>query len=383
MPKRIVFVGLTLFSFAVIAVLVLSLSSTSSPSSPMSSTPRNARSTRVPSTPIGVVKVDAPDGRLQILNRELGIPLDQLQTMSIDQIDALFEQNAACLQVNIGKLVPNAEGTEVWVTIQGRNLNPLTPAPTCVARSPATPTPSSSTSSLCPSIQRGLAFLQARYNPTLGLLAESPVVAPHKYWLTNDNALAAYALSQLGNSDQAATITKSLQRYGHVSNGLIEVVWGVPVSWPPRVARPVLISQTGLDEIWQEFHDGDGRFDDWSEYANLAFLAALNENALGHSEQAQAIFAQAMQKFDGSGFRDKAYTDHYETYKLALALYVSSTIHAPTPASPQLLNLLLSMQSSDGGFTSLYRDRQTPLGDANTETTAFALLALSVYGCAP
>lgn len=234
----------------------------------------------------------------------------------------------------------------------------------------------------CPSIQRGLMFLQSRFNPDLGLFSESPVVAPHKFWLTNDNALAAFALSRAGNLELSFAIGTALSRYGSNTNGLIEVVWGMPVAWPPRAARPVLISKLGADEIWQEYHDSAARFDDWREYANLALLDALNEYNQGHAEQANLVFAQALRQFDGSGFRDKAYADHYETYKLALALYVGSTIHAPMPiAAPQLWAILLSMQSSDGGFTTLYRDRQTPLGDANTETTAFALLALSAYGC--
>src|SRR5512146_2526020 len=67
----------------------------------------------------------------------------------------------------------------------------------------------------CPSIQRGLAFLKDRYNPSLGLLNESPQTAPTTYWLTNDNALAAYAFSRLGQADLSATLHASMQRFGY------------------------------------------------------------------------------------------------------------------------------------------------------------------------
>jgi hypothetical protein len=91
---------------------------------------------------------------------------------------------------------------------------------------PAAPT----TQPMCVSIQRGLNFLESRYNPAIGLLNESPVVAPHKYWLTTDNALAAYAFERLGKPGMSETLRESMRRYGRDSNGLIEVLWGVPVS---------------------------------------------------------------------------------------------------------------------------------------------------------
>lgn len=243
------------------------------------------------------------------------------------------------------------------------------------------------TQPMCMPIQRGLDFFDNRYNPAIGLLNESPIVAPHKYWLTTDNALAAYAFEKLGKLDMRETLRASMRHYGYHSNGLIEVVWGVPVLWPPSVERQVMLFSVGKDdqghlgEIWQEFHDTEKRFLDWQEYSNLGFLGALNEHNQGHADQAREIFAKTLQQFDGTGFHDKAYLTHYETYKLALALYVGATIHAPMPLGAKLESALRAMQATDGGFTVLYRDLQTPEGDANTETTALALLALNAYGC--
>ncbi len=236
-------------------------------------------------------------------------------------------------------------------------------------------------SGACPPIQRGLAFLDARYNPAIGLLNESPVVAPNRYWLTNDNALAAYVFARLGKPAMSGTLRASMRRYGYDSNGFIDVAWGVPVAWPPSVERQVMLLKSGTDEIWQEFHDTDIRFLDWREYANLGFLGALNEHSQGRTAQAHEVFAATLSQFNGIGFRDKAYRTHYETYKLALALYAGATIHAPIPSGDELLTALLGMQGADGGFVTLYRDLQTPEGDANTETTSLALLALDPYGC--
>ncbi len=237
------------------------------------------------------------------------------------------------------------------------------------------------TPALCPAIQTGLAFLAARYNPDLGLLNEAPQVAPNIYWLTNDNAIAAYALAQLGQKERAADIQATLQRYGHTSNNLIEAVWGSTVAFPPHVARPEMLDKVGEAEIWQEFHDGGGTFNDWAEYANLAFLGALNEFNQGHKAEAQAIFSATLALFDGTGLRDKAFSGQYETYKLALALYTGAKIGAPIPNSSQLYQALLAMQAASGGFYTHYRNWNTPEGDKNTETTALALLALKAYGC--
>ncbi len=236
----------------------------------------------------------------------------------------------------------------------------------------------------CPAIQPSLAFLEARFNPGLGLLNEAPQAAPNTYWLTNDNALAAYALTKLGQKERALAIQSTLQQYAHASNALIEVVWGAAVPFPPHVARPEMVDKIGEAEVWQEFHDSGGTFDDWAEYANLGFLGALNEFNQGHKDEARAIFSATLAQFDGSGFRDKAFdpsNSRYETYKLALALYTGVSIGAPNPRGSQLRQALLDMQAASGGFYTHYRDWKTPEGDANTETTALALLALNAYGC--
>jgi hypothetical protein len=63
----------------------------------------------------------------------------------------------------------------------------------------------------------------------------------------------------------------------------------------------------------------------------------LNEFNQGHRDESVSIFSNTLEGFDGTGFRDKAFTDLYETYKLALALYTGKKIDAQIPAGDQLL----------------------------------------------
>ncbi len=238
-------------------------------------------------------------------------------------------------------------------------------------------------SAYCQAIQNGLTYLAARYNPALGLLNEAPQVAPHTYWLTNDNALAAYAFAQLGQADLSATINKSILRYGSATNGLIEVVWGMPVSFPPYDKFDDPLDQVGEDAIMQEVHDRGLKLTDWAEYADLGFYGALNNFHQGDRSGALSVYASTLELYDGTGFHDAAFEDSYATYKLALAFYVGAIIQAPNPYREQMLATLLSMQDDNGGFHTEYDKLQKSGGDTNTETSALALLALSVGGCNP
>jgi len=238
------------------------------------------------------------------------------------------------------------------------------------------PAPASSPSADCPVLKKGLAFLQARYNPDLGLLNEAPNAAPHTYWLTNDNALAAYAFEQLGQKEMSARLRTALQRNGRESSGLIEVLWGKVVTFPPYTTTKKVVARVGEDEIWQELHTSGARFKDWADYADLGFYGALNAYQQGGSTEALNTYAWILTLFDGTGFKDKAFNGSYETFKLALGLYVGKAIQAPIPQADRLRETLRAMQAADGGFATHYKDPRTPVGDTNTETTSLALLAL-------
>ncbi len=225
-------------------------------------------------------------------------------------------------------------------------------------------------------IRDGLNYLNDQINPELGLLRESPVVAPNKYWLTNDNALAGYTFSQFGYKDTRRMILRNLDDYGDFENNFIEVVMGHVVDMPPSVAQAVLITKIGDAEIWTEKHESDSRYEDWQEYANLGFMMALNSNNLINEALAQQQVLTTMQMFDGKGFKDKAFNGSYETYKLALAIFTARKANMILQEEEKILEILLKMQDESGGFHTHYDENLKPLGDTNTETTSFAMLAI-------
>jgi hypothetical protein len=233
----------------------------------------------------------------------------------------------------------------------------------------------------CASIQNGISFLRARYDPALHLLNEAPNAAPNTYWLSNDNVLAAFVLLQLGQAEVAQSIQDQLKKYGHENNGLIEAVLGSSVQFPPQSETTRVIATFGAKQVKQEEYNGSGYFEDWDQYANLSFLAALDAFNKGNQPIAWQIYWDTMGKYNGTGFRDKADRESYTTYKLALALYTGMKIQTPIPNKDQILSQLLAMQSPNGGFYTHYQNTNAPAGDTNTETTSLALLALLTAGC--
>ena len=261
--------------------------------------------------------------------------------------------------------------TEIKFPVE-RSLNDQTPM-----------TETSSIRSLCPEIQNGVEFFRDRYNPQVNLLNESPKVAPNIYWLTNDNVLAAYVLDQIGSAESielASSIQKGLEIYGYKENGLIEVIWGEKIDFPPKVAQPEKIFIDELITIQHEAHIGS-EFMDWQEYSDLSFMGALNDYNQGKTSEAIEVFQNTFAQFDGIGFKDKAFNNNYETYKIALAIYTAHKIDIELKNEVDLINTLLSLQSENGGFYTHYLDRTHPVGDTNTETTALSLLALLESQC--
>jgi hypothetical protein len=273
--------------------------------------------------------------------------------------------------------------------------------------------PIAGTGPLPPDLQRGVDFLVSQYNPAVGLLRESVPEAgttptltvcitgtsassglpyDHKHYLANDNVLAAYALETVGAElSLASTLRASLRSYGYDHNDFIEVAWGQTIPWPPYHHEDRIVRQVGPDYIIQETHAVTGTtsgpdpylcyFYDWSAYANLAFMAALNEHNQEYRESALRLYAIEMSKFDGIGWRDKAYWDRggiYETIGPAWALYVGATIGAPL--DDRLAAIVRRMQHPTyGGFYTHYRAPDVPEAYPNVETTSLALLGLDAY----
>ena len=218
--------------------------------------------------------------------------------------------------------------------------------------------------------EAALAFLHSQYNSSLRLLRESPVVAPHRHWLATDNRLALYALDAAGD-ELAPVLAESLAAYGAMPHGLIEALTGETIDWPPRTHTHTEL----LPGVWNEERVTGVPMLDWETYADLTLYVALDAWNRGNAQEAHERYATALALFDGTGFDDAATDTHYATYKLALALLAGKRLNES--ARPDLLAILLAKQDATGGFVTLYNRQGVPEGDANTETTAYALLALT------
>jgi len=184
--------------------------------------------------------------------------------------------------------------------------------------------------------------------------------------LATDNLLASWALEDF---DIPA-------RYGKVRHGLLEVLQGEVVEWPPHTHQHVMVQKSGDLEVWRETRTGGEVIQNWDEYADLVMLGALNYYNAGRVGLARRTFANAMMMFNGYGFADRAKADghgFYATYKLALALQIGRKLEVAIPR--EIPELLLQKQAQSGGFHTLY-DQGGVVGDTGTEATAFAILAL-------
>ena len=216
-----------------------------------------------------------------------------------------------------------------------------------------------------PAVVAAKTYLHRQYEPVTGLLRESPEVAPRRFWLATDNLLASWVLEYFAIP----------QEYGEITHGLLEVLREESVEWPPQVEKHGRVAKVGEFEVWNETREGP-TYQDWREYANLAMLGALNLHNQGNAREAQSVFEEALQAFDGLGFSDKVNREghgYYETYKLALALHVGRELDVEVPAS--LRAILVQRQAESGGFYTLY-GQDGSVGDTNTETTSLVIMAL-------
>ncbi|HXF60883.1 MAG TPA: hypothetical protein VNK95_04660 [Caldilineaceae bacterium] len=229
-------------------------------------------------------------------------------------------------------------------------------------------------------VQQALRFLHNQYNPELGLLQESPTIRPNNYFLANDALLAAYVLELWGEAALAQALRATLAKYHVSGNDFVDVAWGEAIPWPPKHFEDPgsLVETIGDAQIMTIRHDGPGYFSDWSGYANLAFMAVVNEINQGYLESARRLYEIEMSTFDGYGFPDLAYHARegvYETLGLAWGVYAGAKLCVPIER--QMLDQLLRQQSPEtGGVHTHFRATADRLADPNVETTAVTLLAL-------
>jgi hypothetical protein len=221
---------------------------------------------------------------------------------------------------------------------------------------------------------KGRRFLSDLLDPTLDLLPEYR--GAKVYWLYHDNYLAAKALAR---TDPALSkkITAAIKDYGVKESGKIEILFGeASKPLPFRRYRLVDVRRVG-DKLVRTERVGEEVFKGWEEYADLLFLAAV-ASAETDPGQARRHFEQGMRLWDGVGFRDRVAkpAEKYAVYKVALGLLVAARLKVRPAEQGALVDRLLKQQGQDGGWVTDYDEKGRPLGAANVETTALAVLAL-------
>lgn len=215
-------------------------------------------------------------------------------------------------------------------------------------------------------------FLMKRYNPTLGLLEESPNVGKGRYYVHSDAYLAGLDTTWYD------------RRYGIRPNPHWTVLRGEVVS---EEVFSYGVEERELDPangVFSVIERPDTVWFDWQEYADRVLLAALNARTTGNTAREEELMAIAHAMWDGHCLRDKSYYSYLdndrrvtcETYKTALYYHLTG--------DPAALDIVLGLQERDpasknfGGIYTHYGEDGKPFPwiDANTETTSVVLLTL-------
>jgi len=116
-----------------------------------------------------------------------------------------------------------------------------------------------------------------------------------------------------------------------------------------------------------------------TKYADIAILEAIHYHYNGADSDALRVFHYGTALWNGTGFKDNAFTSTFATYKIALYLYAARLLGQAPDSS--MVDGLITLQSHNGvgagGFFTEYAGRCSPVSGSNTETTALAILALS------
>jgi len=223
------------------------------------------------------------------------------------------------------------------------------------------------------SMARGYAFLIRLLDPDLDLLPEYR--GSTTFWLFHDNYLAAHILADV-RPELSRRIRGALRRFGVTQSGKIEILFDeAPRPLPFRAYQLTDVSAIAGKKIRTELVTTN-ILNGWEEYADLLLLASIAQEKSLPGE-ARRCFDRAAAMWDGHGFKDRAAQQGgiYATYKLALYLIAADRLKLAPPHRREVLQQLLALQASDGGWKTDYNSTG-PSGFCNVETTCLALLAL-------
>lgn len=230
-------------------------------------------------------------------------------------------------------------------------------------------------------VKRAYGYLDADYNPSIGLVSATPHGTT--YFVYSDNFLVSLVFERSGNSSLEAigtTISATDAKYlAKVSNpeNQYEVIDSSNGAF--FASKNYVLAHVGSATVESTFNNGSGALSP-TQYADIAFLDSLYARQVGGATYAKNDFQAGASFWDGTGLNDSAWNGTYQTYKLALYDYVGKTLGYSLPSG--LDSDLLKLQSPSGGFYTGYGPGFAPVGvgDANStnaETTALAILALT------
>ena len=230
-------------------------------------------------------------------------------------------------------------------------------------------------------------YLVNRLNPKLGLIYESDDPGTHwltsefrnfhwgynqTYWLYSDNLFASLAL-QKDYPEIAVEINASIERYHQPPSGVFEVVAAERIRLPLHAAEDYVVAENPDFVITIRRHNSTALAFQWMD---LWMYEALEYDLEGNYASAQFLLRRAETMWRGNGFWEWSFLiDHtFSNHKLALFLFTARALGISVPEEAAMEQHLWSMQNQHGGITSLSDAAGRPVGSANAETTALALL---------
>jgi len=242
-------------------------------------------------------------------------------------------------------------------------------------------------------IDKAKVFLEKQYIEELGLLRASCCCSADVYrvYIASDNLLAMRALAILG-SKLSQNVSKTLSKYGGGFDNLHEVLLGYEIGdlFYCRYYENLGYIHLGSYNIFELLYEKPNRtciITDWNKYADLLVYKALNEIIRKHNiRYAEKLMDELMKLWDGFGFKDKAFKGSYESYKIALAVYLWRTIRKYNPTYTKYAEIILKIDSiayilqdkNLGGFYTHYSvidGKIVPYGDVNVETTSVFIIS--------
>ena len=161
------------------------------------------------------------------------------------------------------------------------------------------------------------------------MLHAAPGAGATRHWLVPDNKLALWAFEAAHALEATEKLNTALAAQPPAEHGLIEVMQGNTILWPPHTA----VQQEVQPGIWTEMYSGEAIVD-WENDCYLDLIAALRAWNGGDTTEAQQLYTEALDKFDNTGCRRPESTSSYFMRDLALAIFTGARIGAPVDEKP-------------------------------------------------